>query len=89
MVVAAILFSLTNKLLYLHFPIWILAVAATLLVFVIMSTFSSNSSDDPNLYYIMTLVVNLLVVSSMVTLTGISNLIFSSGPSIAFSFGKP
>ncbi|WP_168207901.1 hypothetical protein [Spirosoma sp. KCTC 42546] len=89
MVVAAVLFSLINRLLHLHFPIWILAVAAALLVFVIRSTFISTSSDDPTLYYIMTLVINLLVVSLMVTLTGISNLIFSSGPSIAFSFEKP
>ncbi|RAI76942.1 hypothetical protein HMF3257_27170 [Spirosoma telluris] len=89
MVVAAVVFSLTNRLLHLHFPIWVLAIAAAILVFVIMSTFLSNSSNDPTLYYIMTVVINVIVVLLMITLTGISNFIFSAHFSTPFAFGKP
>ncbi|QHV95391.1 ankyrin repeat domain-containing protein [Spirosoma endbachense] len=94
MVVAAVLFSLINKLFHLHFPTWIVAVAAALLVFVFMFSFLEESlnrsnSGDSTLFYAITLVINLVVVIIMLTATGINKLIFSDAASTDFVFEKP
>ncbi|GAB2579190.1 hypothetical protein [Spirosoma areae] len=97
MVVVAVLFSVINKVLHLNFPIWILAVAAALLIFVMMATFINGSSGkvtlgntvNSTLFYSTTLIINLLVVVLMLTLTGINKLIFSTPSSTPFAFEKP
>lgn len=93
MVVAAILFSVINKMLHLHFPTWVLAIAAALLVFVMMFAFledsSSKGSDDSALFYSTTLIINSLIVVLMLTLTGVNKLIFKNPSSIPFAFERP
>ena len=93
MVVAAVLFSVINRFLHLHFPIWVLAIAAALLVFVMMFAFledsSSKGSDDSALFYGATLIINSLIVVLMLTLTGVTKLIFKNPASIPFTFERP
>jgi hypothetical protein len=94
MVVAAVLFSLINKFFHLHFPTWVVAIAAALLVFVIMFSFleesmNKNNSGDSTLFYTITLAINLVVVIVMLTFKGINKLIFSYTSSADFVFEKP
>ncbi|MBD2703496.1 hypothetical protein IC229_22820 [Spirosoma sp. BT702] len=89
MVMAALFFSLINKLLQLNFPVWALAVGAALLVFVVMASLLTTSTTNQTFYYIVTLAINLLVAVLMLTVTGITNLIFRNVSAVDFSFGKP
>ncbi|GAB3699497.1 hypothetical protein GCM10027592_25630 [Spirosoma flavus] len=86
---AALFFSLINKLLQLHFPTWALAVGAALLVFVIMTSILTTSKIDHMFFYIITLIINLLFGVLLLTVSGIANFIFRNTSAVDFSFGKP
>ena len=88
---AALIFSLLNKVLSLNFPTWILAIAAALLVFIFLYAYinSIKYSGNPTIYYTTTAIINSIIVVLMLTITGISQLVFRYPHTAAFSFGRP
>lgn len=91
MLVAALFLGVLNKIFGLHFPTWVIAFAAGVMVFVmLMSLIETSSMKNGNtaLYYSATLIINIIMIIIMLTFSGIGKLIFKKQTNTEFSFGK-
>lgn len=97
MLFAAIIFNVINKAFILHFPSWILAIAAGLFVFLCMFAMLDgiankgswvSLNNDASGFYFGTFVINVIVVILMLTMSGVKNLVFKNSSAPVFIFGR-
>jgi hypothetical protein len=98
MLFAAIIFNVVNKVFNLNFPSWALASGAGLLVFLCMFAMLDgiankggwvSLNDGSAGFYFGTFVINIVVVTLMLTMSGVKNLVFKNAATPTFAFAKP
>ena len=99
MLLITVLFRFVNALFQLNFPIWVLGLAAAVLVFAMMYAFLDSVNQKRSWvsfqggnyegFLTTTLIINVLVSANLLWIMVFTELIFKSGPVLPFVFKSP
>jgi hypothetical protein len=96
--VTALLLRFLNRILHLHFPVWVLGLAAGLFVMAVMYAWLDSTSrkdgwinfqQDDSWFLYATLIINTVVILIVFGLVSFTGLIIRSVPAESFIFGRP
>lgn len=96
--VTALLLRFLNRIFHLHFPVWVLGLAAGLFVMAVMYAWLDSMSrkdgwinfqQDDSWFLYATLIINTVVVLIVFGLLSFTGLIINSVPAEPFVFGRP